>query len=94
MQHGNAEYTTAAAPSSRQVCANILLVHKGKIFEEMDVWLYVYEGSLPDVMLSETFVNNIPCTSHPGTKLLDTAEADGDATLLMQCISDYKDLVV
>ena len=46
------------------------------------------------MMLSETFVNEIPCTSHPGQKLLDTTEADGDRELLLQCINDYKDLVV
>lgn len=46
------------------------------------------------MMLSEEFLNSVPCTSHPGIKLLDTAEATGDADLLMQCINDYKDLVV
>ena len=92
--HGNAEHTQAAAPASRQVCANILLVHKGRIFEEADVWLHVYDGCLPDVMVSDTFVNNVPCTTHPGEKLLDTAEAAGDRELLLQCINDYKTLVV
>ena len=69
-------------------------MHKGKVFEKADVWFHVYDGSLPDVMLSETFLNSVPCTSHPGTKLLDTAEATGDAALLLQCIEDYKGLVV
>ena len=45
-------------------------------------------------MLSETFLNNVPCTSHPGTKLMDTAEAAGDAELLLQSIDDYRGLVV
>jgi len=94
MKHGNSEHVTAAAPASRQVCANILLVHQGRIYQASDVWLHVYEGSLPDVMLSETFVNEVPCTSHPGVKLLDTTEAEGDRELLLQCINDYKDLVV
>jgi hypothetical protein len=92
--HGNSEHVAAAAPASRQVCANILLVHKGRIFEETDVWLHVYEGSLPDVMLSETFLNTARCTSHPGAKLLDTREAAGDRELLLQSMEDYKSLVV
>jgi hypothetical protein len=93
MNHGDAEHVQGAAPSTRQVCANVLLVHKGKIFEMKDVWLYVYDGALPDVMLSETFLNNIPCISHPGTKLLDTVERAGDQQLLQQCIEDYAGLV-
>jgi hypothetical protein len=54
----------------------------------------VYEGSLPDVMLSEGFLNNIPCSSHPGCKLIDTAEQAGDRQLLQQCMEDYRGLVV
>jgi len=92
--HGNSKHTAAAAPASRQVCANILLMHKGRRFEEADVWLHVYDGCLQDVMLSETFLNNVPCTSNPGVKLLDTMEAAGDTELLLQSMNDYKDLVV
>jgi len=94
LAHGNAEHVTAAAPSSRQVCANIMLVHKGEIFEQRDVWLYVYDGAFPDVMLSESFLNNIPCISSPGKVLLDTRERPGDMQLLQRCMSDYNALVV
>jgi hypothetical protein len=94
LAHGNAEHVTAAAPSSRQVCANIMLVHKGEVFEQRDVWLYVYDGAFPDVMLSETFLNNIPCLSSPGKVLLDTRERPGDMQLLQECMSDYNALVV
>ncbi len=94
LNHGDAEHVQSATPATRQVCANVLLVHKGKIFEAKDVWMYVYEGSLPDVMLSEKFLNTIPCTSHPGCKLLDTAEEAGDQQLLQQCMEDYRGLVV
>lgn len=45
-------------------------------------------------MLSETFLNNIACKSEPGVKLLDTTEAASDRDLLLQCMRDYKDLVV
>ena len=94
LAHGNAEHVTAAAPSSRQVCANVMLVHKGEIFEQRDVWFYVYDGAFPDVMLSESFLNNIPCVSSPGKILLDTREKPGDRQLLQQCMSDYDALVV
>jgi hypothetical protein len=71
-----------------------MLVHKGEIFEQRDVWLYVYDGAFPDVMLSESFLNNIPCVSTPGKTLLDTRERPGDAQLLQRCMLDYNTLVV
>ena len=94
LHHGDAEHVKAGTPPTRQVCTNILLVHKSKIFERRDVWLYVYEGGLPDVMLSEGFLNTIPCVSHPGAKLIDTKEGVGDRELLRQTMRDYQDLVV
>ncbi len=56
--------------------------------------MHVYEGGLPDVMLSETLLNSIPCTTHPGTKLLDTTPDNGDMEALLQSIEDYKGLVI
>ena len=94
LNHGDAEHVKAGTPPTRQICANILLVHKGKIFERRDAWLYVYEGGLPDVMLSEGFLNAVPCVSHPGVKLIDTREGVGDRELLRQTMRDYQDLVV
>lgn len=94
LSHGNDRHVKAGTPPTRQVCANILLVHKGQIFEQRDVWLYVYDGGLPDVMLSESFLNHIPCISSPGTKLLDTTEQRDDRRILQQCIDDYKELVL
>ena len=94
LQHGNSEHVVAAAPASRQICANIRLVHKGLIYEQHDVWLYVYDGALPDVMLSEDFLNKIPCISEPGTVLLDTKQRAGDIELLVESMRDYNTLVV
>jgi hypothetical protein len=93
LSRDNAEYVRSAAPPSKQICADILLVHQGRVFEQHDVWFYVYDGSLPDVMLSEGFCNDIPCISHPGIKLLDTREQPGDIKLLWQCMTDYKGLI-
>ena len=71
-----------------------MLVHKGRIFESKDTWLYVYDGCFPDVMLSEGFLNHIPCVSHPGEKLIDTATSVADQLLLRECMTDWHDLIV
>ncbi len=94
LAHGNAEHVTAAAPPTRQVCASIMLVHQAKIFRAADVWLYVYDGCFPDVMLSEGFLNSIPCLSHPGDKLLDTFTTQNDRQLLALAMQDYQGLIV
>ena len=60
MKHGNAAATRAAAPSTKQVCAEVFLSHKGHKFLQKEVWFYVYDGALPDVMLSDGFLNAIP----------------------------------
>ena len=71
MNHGDSSKVQAAAPAIMQVCASdIVLVHNGQTFRKEDVWLYMYEGALPDVMLSETFLNTIPCISCPGQQMV------------------------
>jgi hypothetical protein len=71
-----------------------MLVHRAEVFEARDTWLYVYDGCFPDVMLSEGFLNAIPCISCPGRKLLDTSTSDDDQQLLALAMSDYQTLVV
>ena len=94
LAHGNADHVTAAAPPTRQVCASVMLVHQAKIFRAADVWLYVYDGCFPDVMLSEGFLNSIPCLSRPGDKLLDTFTTQNDRQLLALAMQDYQGLIV
>ena len=94
LAHGNADHVTAAAPPTKQICASIMLVHQAKIFRAADVWLYVYDGCFPDVMLSEGFLNDIPCLSRPGDKLLDTSTTQNDQQLLALAMQDYQGLVV
>jgi hypothetical protein len=94
LHHGNASKVQAAAPALMQVCAkDIVLVHNGQTFCKEDVWLYMYEGALPDVMLSETFLNSIPCVSCPGIQLMDTYERVGDRDILRQYIADAEDIL-
>ena len=71
-----------------------MLVHQAKIFRAADVWLYVYDGCFPDVMLSEGFLNSIPCITRPGDKLLDTFTTQQDQQLLTLAMQDYQGLVV
>ncbi len=78
MQHGNSAATRAAAPSTKQVCADIFLSHKGHKFFRKAVWFYVYDGALPDAMLSNDLLNCIECLTEPGRRLLDTASTPSD----------------
>ena len=94
LDHGNAEKVRSAAPAIIQVCApEIVLVHNGNTYCQTDVWLYLYEGALPDVMLSETFLNTIPCVTTPGMSLIDTRERIGDRDILRQYIVDARDIL-
>jgi hypothetical protein len=78
MEHGNKEATRPAPPADKQVCIDVFLVHQGHKYFQKDVWFYIYEGTLPDAMLSDNFLNTIACISEPGRKLLDTTSAGGD----------------
>jgi hypothetical protein len=60
MGHGDTSKVKSAPPAIMQVCAkDVVLVHNGDTFRQQDVWLYMYEGALPDVMLSDTLLNTI-----------------------------------
>ena len=72
-----------------RVSLDILIVHKERVFQKKGVWFYVYDGSLPDAMLSETMLNSIPCTSHPTESLLDTRARASDLGILLQQMDDY-----
>lgn len=72
-----------------RVSLDILIVHRERVFQKQDVWFYVYDGSLPDAMLSETMLNSIPCTSHPSESLLDTRARESDLHILLQQMDDY-----
>jgi transposase InsO family protein len=54
----------------------------------------MYEGCLPDVMLSEAFLNQIPCISTPGTILMDTWEVVGDRDILRQYMMDTHSIFI
>lgn len=72
-----------------RVSVDILIVHKERVFQKQGVWFYVYDGSLPDAMLSDTMLNSIPCTSHPGETLIDTRARESDLPILLQQMEDY-----
>ena len=46
--HGEEDTVRSAEPAHYKVRADVLLVHKGHVYEEKGVWFYVYEGALRD----------------------------------------------
>jgi transposase InsO family protein len=90
--HGNADVIVSGVPPTLRVKLDVVIVHKDKIFQQPDVWFLVYEGCLPDAMISDSMLNSIPCTSHPGTTLIDTRARPSDLSLLLQQIEDYSAL--
>ena len=95
LHHGDSSKVQSAAPSIMEVCASdIVLVHKGETFRFENCWLHMYEGCLPDVMLSEAFLNLIPCISTPGTILMDTWECVGDHDILRQYMTDTHNIYI
>ena len=95
MNHGDASKTKGGAPAIVQVCAkDIVLVHNGETYRMEDVWFYMYEGALPDVMLSDTLLNSIPCITTPGKRLIDTWEYVGDKDILRQYMTDAHSILV
>ena len=71
IQHGSGDGVTAAPPAVRSLFADVVLCCKGLTFTQKNVELFVYQGCLPDVILSSKFLETIPCVEQPGVKLLD-----------------------
>ena len=92
IEHGNAECVGSGTPATIRVCLDVLLVHKTHIFQQKDVWFLVYDGSLPDAMLSETLLNTIACVDAPGASLMDTRARGSDLPILLQQMDDYQNL--
>jgi len=90
--HGDSTAVTSATPSTIRVKLDVLIVHKGRVFQQQGLWFLVYEGCLPDAMLSDNLLNTIPCISHPGARLIDTRALPSDLSLLYQQIDDYRSL--
>jgi hypothetical protein len=85
LNHGNKEAVKAAPPAIIQVCApEVVLVHQGDTFRKENVWFYLYEGALPDAMLSDEFLNTIQSTI-TGKPLLDTRERELE--IEMYCVN-------
>ena len=82
----------AADPCLVRVALDVLIVHKERVFRQDNVWFMVYKGALPDAMLSDHFLNNIPCIDQPGVTMIDTRERPNDFPLLLQQMDDYRDL--
>lgn len=92
VSHGDSGCVTSAPPAVVRVQLDLLIVHRGLVFQKNDVWFYVYEGSLSDAMISDTMMNDIPCLTRPGEKLCDTRARPEDMSILLQQINDYQDM--
>ena len=92
VNHSDASVVGSGTPATMRICMDVLIVHKERVFQQDKVWFLVYDGCLSDAMLSETFLNEITCTSHPGERLMDTRARDGDLPLLLQQMDDYRAL--
>ncbi len=79
-------------PSVVRVQLDLLIVHRGLVWRKDAVWFYVYEGSLADAMISDDMLNDIPCLTAPGTKLVDTRARPDDMSILLRQINDYQDM--
>ena len=89
VDHGNADVIKGCSPALMRVCLDVLIVNKGHTFQQKDVWFVIYDGCLPDAMLSESFLNAVPCTDLPGTTLIDTRARACDLPILLQQMDDY-----
>ena len=92
ISHGNSNVVVAGSPCRLRVCLDVLIVHKGHTFQKDGVWFLVYEGCLPDAMLSEGLLNSIACVDTPGTSLIDTRTRESDLPILLQQMDDYQNL--
>ena len=92
INHSDAAVVGSGTPATMRICMDVLIVHKERVFKKDKVWFLVYDGCLSDAMLSDTFLNEVPCASHPGETLMDTRVRDGDLPLLLQQMEDYRAL--
>ena len=69
--HGSGEGVTSAAPAVRCLRADLVLCCKGLTFVKKAVKFFVYQGCLPDVILSSRLLETIHCVERPEVKLLD-----------------------
>ena len=75
-----------------RVALDVLIVHRNHIFQQQNVWFLIYDGCLPDAMLSDDLLNSVPCTDEPGTTLIDTRARPSDLPILLQQMDDYQNL--
>ena len=90
--HGEEDTVRSAEPAHYKVQADVLLVHKGHIYEEKGVWFYVYNGALRDCMLSKHLLSTIQSNTAPGHKLVDLDAGRQDDGMIQQLVSDMRHL--
>ncbi len=84
--HGSGEGVTSAAPAVRCLRADLVLCCKGLTFVRKSVKFYIYQGCLPDVILSSRLLESISCVERPEVKLLDWDVSSEDVGRLAHVI--------
>jgi len=92
INHGSSEHVSSAQPSTVRVQLDVLIVHRSRVFRKDGVWFFVYDGALPDAMISDGLLNTIQCVDTPGVTLIDTRARPEDMSILLQQINDYQSM--
>jgi hypothetical protein len=90
--HGSGEDggVRAAAPSVRRVVASVVLCERGLTYRKDKVEFYVYQGALPDVVLSKRQLCEMECLEIPGKKLLDWEVSRDDLSRLARLVDSAR----
>ena len=92
VSHSEDSTVRSAGPAHYMVQADVLLVHRGHIYEHKSVWFYVYEGSMRDCMLSKHLLSTIKSASAPGHKLVDLDAGEDDDRKVQRLVQDMHQL--
>ena len=80
----------AAAPAVRRLFATVVLCHQGLTYRKEKVEFYVYQGALPDVVLSKQLLQEMVCLEQPESKLYTWDVSKDDMYRLSQLVDSAR----
>ena len=88
IEHGSGEDggVRSAAPCLKRLIAPVTICHQGLTFTQEAVAFYVYQGALPDVVLSRKLLESMRCLEQPGVKLLNWNVSKDDVGRLAKLV--------
>lgn len=92
IEHGSGEDggVRSAAPCLKRLIAPVTICHQGLTFTQEAVAFYVYQGALPDVVLSRKLLESMRCLEQPGVKLLNWNVSKDDVGRLAKLVDSVK----